>query len=563
MKKTILFILLTATIAKADIEAKNVAIIANSNSQDSIKIAEEYKKARNIPDTNLISIPISTEENISREDYENLLVTPIRKALTERKIASDIKVLTTIYGIPLKLATPEIKQLDKDAGIFSQETVAKAKIEVEDYIKKAQKLAGEKQDGFIEVADDKMPIEFQNLINKVLSKIQKLPQDESDKIQNQLADIISNMGGLSTLITILQPAGTPEQQKESAQGIEKMRQEIVDGALLINNLEKSTNKEDLEKLFITTRKILGVLGVVSIGNRIANKSQYFDAEASVDSELTLLWWDRDTYPISSAIPNPFNHSVLSQEALNSLSLPILMTSRIDGPTPESCISIINGTIEAENNGLKGKIYIDTRGLKAETKDALTVFDKGLKDLGWYLRDNTELSVDIDIFPELIEKAKGAAIYTGWYQLRSFQGDFSFNPGAIAWHIASEEAVSLHNKEEKGWCKNLIERGAAVCIGAMAEPYLESFPKPKEFYTLLLSGRYSLIEAYFLTTQNISWRVLLIGDPLYRPFKHNKDIKAADIDLNDFPQSPSSFSMKNPIEALKFIEEKKRNALKIN
>ena len=102
-----------------------------------------------------------------------------------------------------------------------------------------------------------------------------------------------------------------------------------------------------------------------------------------------------------------------------------MVSRIDGPSAESCLAMINNTLEAEKSGLKGKIYVDTRGIKSNERDALTTWDKGMKDLGWFLRDNTEQKVNIDIFPNLIEEAKDTAIYAGWYQLRKFEGDFTF------------------------------------------------------------------------------------------------------------------------------------------
>ena len=170
---------------------------------------------------------------------------------------------------------------------------------------------------------------------------------------------------------------------------------------------------------------------------------------------------------------------------------------------------------------------------------LGIFDGELKDLGWYLREKTSYKVKLDIFPELIKKAHDVALYASWYSVRNFQGDFKLNPGSIAWHVASAEAVSLRDPEEKGWCKNLIDRGASVTIGAVGEPYLAAFPRPKEFFGFLLTGKYTLVEAYFLTKRYLSWKLVLIGDPLYKPFKVNNDIKLSDFGITN-TLKPSEF-----------------------
>jgi uncharacterized protein (TIGR03790 family) len=64
---------------------------------------------------------------------------------------------------------------------------------------------------------------------------------------------------------------------------------------------------------------------------------------------------------------------------------------------------------------------------------------------------------------------------------------------------------------------MLADGVTATLGAVAEPYLHSFPKPDELFSELLDGR-CLVEAYYHTLPFNSWRLLLIGDPLYTPFK---------------------------------------------
>jgi hypothetical protein len=52
---------------------------------------------------------------------------------------------------------------------------------------------------------------------------------------------------------------------------------------------------------------------------------------------------------------------------------------------------------------------------------------------------------------------------------------------------------------------------------VTEPYLRTFPEPKAFFSELFSGR-CLVEAFYRTKPFNSWQMVLLGDPLYRPFK---------------------------------------------
>jgi uncharacterized protein (TIGR03790 family) len=68
---------------------------------------------------------------------------------------------------------------------------------------------------------------------------------------------------------------------------------------------------------------------------------------------------------------------------------------------------------------------------------------------------------------------------------------------------------------------LLEKGAAATVGPVSEPYLQAFPVPEVFFGLLVGGRVTLAECYALSIPFLSWQMVLIGDPLYRPFKANE------------------------------------------
>ncbi|MFW5840245.1 MAG: prephenate dehydrogenase/arogenate dehydrogenase family protein [Planctomycetota bacterium] len=98
----------------------------------------------------------------------------------------------------------------------------------------------------------------------------------------------------------------------------------------------------------------------------------------------------------------------------------------------------------------------------------------------------------------------------------------FPVGAIACHVASFEAANIHRYETWGehipWCSGFLHDGITVTIGPVAEPYLLAFPQTEPFFTHLYQG-WSVGEAYWSSIAHTSWRLILVGDPLYAPFAH--------------------------------------------
>ena len=112
----------------------------------------------------------------------------------------------------------------------------------------------------------------------------------------------------------------------------------------------------------------------------------------------------------------------------------------------------------------------------------------------------------------------AALYCGWYSLARYIDAFEWVPGAIGYHIASSECQTLRQGNSQVWCKRMLEEGVAVTIGPVDEPYVEAFPLPDIFFRALTEGMLTVAESYLLSVPYLSWKMVLVGDPLYRPFK---------------------------------------------
>ena len=108
-----------------------------------------------------------------------------------------------------------------------------------------------------------------------------------------------------------------------------------------------------------------------------------------------------------------------------------------------------------------------------------------------------------------------ALYCGWYSLAKYVDSFEWTRGSVGFHMASSECVSLKASNRAFWCKNILERGAVATVGPVGEPYIQGFPMPEIFFNLLTEGRLTLAEAYLVALPYLSWKMILVGDPLYR------------------------------------------------
>ena len=233
-----------------------------------------------------------------------------------------------------------------------------------------------------------------------------------------------------------------------------------------------------------------------------------ETDASVDSELSM------------ALSGPYE---LYRWQPNLLRRPgphpfkTLMVSRLDGPGYDIAKGLIDKALAAEATGLAGIACIDSRGLTG--KDMYGYYDQSLRDLATLTWLRTTLPVKEEKTEALFEpnSCPKTALYCGWYSLQKYIDAFDFVDGAVGYHIASFEAASLRDPKSLQWCPAMLRDGITATLGPVNEPYLHAFPEPRIFFTALYDG-HCLVEAYYLTQPLVSWQMVLIGDPLYTPFK---------------------------------------------
>lgn len=245
-----------------------------------------------------------------------------------------------------------------------------------------------------------------------------------------------------------------------------------------------------------------------------------DRLAAVDSELALV---RITnYPLSGWLPSPL-YIGFHGKKIKDMPESALLVSRLDGPSAEIIKRVIDDSLFAEEHGLQGKAYFDARWPDPGKSDlkGYAFFDASLHKAAALVRRTKLMEVVLDEKESLFQPGEcdNAALYCGWYSLGKYIDAFKWVRGSVGYHIASAECSTLRRPDSTVWCKMMLEKGVAATIGPVDEPYVDAFPPPELFFALLLEGKATLAECFGLSSPFVSWRMILIGDPLYCPFRN--------------------------------------------
>ncbi|MES2440783.1 MAG: TIGR03790 family protein [Verrucomicrobiota bacterium] len=272
-------------------------------------------------------------------------------------------------------------------------------------------------------------------------------------------------------------------------------------------------------------------------------------EASVDSELAM--FGVEGVPMDAVLQNKFYQSKVSISAAN---MPFLvLTSRIDAPTFATCERMIRDAVEAEKTGLWGRAYVDIANK----------FPQGDQWLEAVVKENNQAGIPtvVDRFNDTLPKnypMTDASLYFGWYDWHVsgpfLNPQFRFRKGAVAMHLHSFSAEQLRDAS-KNWSGALLEKGAAVTIGNVYEPYLHLTHDFGMLQQRLLEG-YTWVEACWMAMPVTSWQGVVLGDPLYKPFSHldgSGTKQDADIEYRALRAAAMEWK-DNPLERQKQLEK---------
>lgn len=369
----------------------------------------------------------------------------------------------------------------------------------------------------------------ENIVALDLPKVEDISRrDYETKLRTPVREILNEKKSVKVLLAIYGVplrVGGQEPSAEEKEQLKEVEPKLKEAEEAVKKLEEKLKAPDAEKAKLNDE----LAPLRKERSRLTERKMrlsHQQSEAAVDSELMLIRLEK--YPLTRWHLNTL-HWQVPQKVRDQEPLPI-MTCRLDGPSPERILKLIDDSIAVEKEGLRGNVYVDARGIKFDPKSengyGYGGYDESMREMAELLKKGEKLKVTLDDRDELFQEGTcpDCALYCGWYSHGNFIDSCKFNRGAVAWHLASSEAVSLRQKDCKLWCKNLLEKGAVATLGPVLEPYTIGFPKPAEFFGFLATGKYPLVECYARTTNFTSWMTTLVGDPLYNPFAKNPQVR---------------------------------------
>ena len=124
--------------AGAALGPEEIAVVVNSRSSDSVRIGKLYLNLRDVPADHLIKVNVTDKEDVSREDYDELIEGPVRRAVSDL-YAKGVKIrgIVTTYGVPLRvgpvkpLIEPQAKIDELDRRLKAKKEIFKALVKKE------------------------------------------------------------------------------------------------------------------------------------------------------------------------------------------------------------------------------------------------------------------------------------------------------------------------------------------------------------------------------------------------------------------------------------------------
>lgn len=548
-----LFLLVSLALASPTraLEPDQLLLIVNANAPQGRELASTYAKARGVPDGRILELDLPfPAEQMPRAAYDANAVPRMREFINANGLREKVTCAVTFYGVPLRVegrtGTPddekEAAALDADmervrreieAGVAGLEKFAAAhnpafKPQVEagggererrgrrdplesPHAAAVQALARRADaamlgvlDGAGNVADElarkALGVELRELIEPLIGSLETVLKLADRNVSKALGGPV-----------------TPADVEQSKAKLADVQRQLVEGSRA-PDATAATKRELTRKL---VRENLGLFKHLVLLVQQRQSLETRESHAAFDSELALLWWD--DYPLSRWQLNPLHYRMTKLR-----TPPVMMVTRLDAHSPDVVRRMIETSVKVEQEGLSGNVLLDARG-KAPP-DAYGRYDQTIRDLGEIVKTKTQLPLTLDDQEGLFAAGsqRDVALYCGWYSLRKYVPAFAFKPGAVGFHIASAELVSLRGENERGWVRNLLNDGVVATVGPVAEPYLHSFPAADEFFPLLMTGEVTLAEAYWRCNPLTSWMNTCIGDPLYRPFKAKPALRHEDL-----------------------------------
>ncbi|MFO0944654.1 MAG: TIGR03790 family protein [Planctomycetota bacterium] len=528
----------STSFARGELQPDEIAILAMRQSPVSREIAEYYAKSRKIPREQILLLEGKPGSDLARAEWETRTRPSIRNWLVSRRLESKIRCMVTVWDVPLR-----VQPREPDAAVPRERRaylLGERRARLEHLTNKIAEIdailpGGGPASREVKVAENILTISAQ--LESAAQAAQKRikPHLETPAGARALAALESSymecVGVTGYLRALTERKRSGDHRPELQSRMDSLGGQLEGlrvGLTALDALPDGVERD--QQILLVGQQSGGILGTMGWIDQELELLARNETGASFDSELALIYWP--AYPLLRWQPNVLHYHFdqIPSQRLRST----MMVSRIEAPTPEITRGIIDAAIEVEKTGLQGKVFLDARGHPFQgARGSTGDYDESLRNLAKLLKYQTRFEVILDNEDALFEddQCPDAALYCGWYSLARYVDAFHWRRGAIGYHLASLEAETLRGPSSNVWCKRMLEDGVCATLGPVFEPYLMAFPRPEDFFIVLMSGRYTLVETYYRTLPHNSWAMVLVGDPLYNPFRANPQFRGENLPVH--------------------------------
>lgn len=234
---------------------------------------------------------------------------------------------------------------------------------------------------------------------------------------------------------------------------------------------------------------------------------------SIDSLLATMDWVQ----LTTRSPNPYFGR---NERFSHARYNLYLVTRLIGYTRADCLRLVDDALAARPS--KGPFLIHTG--PGHEDDGYRPVNDGMREAHQILTRRGLQSI-LDTASRFPGSPTPLAGYFSWgsndgrYD-KSAYNSLGFLSGAIAETAVSTSARTFENPNAPGQSLigDLVAQGVTGCKGYVSEPFADSIARADILFARYTAG-YTLAESFYMASQYIHWKDMVIGDPICAPYAH--------------------------------------------
>ena len=119
-------LILPLTPAAAALAPEDLVVVYNATVPASKEVAEYYAQKRHIPPANLVGVKVPDWEDLTRQEYDQQLVPPVRQKVVEMRRSFRNPAIVLVYGIPLRVGEAGLNAQEKEVQALAKSQVQPA-----------------------------------------------------------------------------------------------------------------------------------------------------------------------------------------------------------------------------------------------------------------------------------------------------------------------------------------------------------------------------------------------------------------------------------------------------